>query len=106
MKTFVRAHDVDHGLNLEKAGATAVSCLLPMIYQLVKVVLDFIFPTELMLSNNLQVVPETLEPSLQLAAAVLAQVNNLNVSIVRIISCCRISTCFSLVLCHVFCVVE
>eukprot|EP00897_Mesotaenium_endlicherianum_P006963 jgi/Mesen1/6295/ME000325S05430 len=43
IKTFVRAHDVDHGLNLEKAGATAV-------------------------------VPETLEPSLQLAAAVLAQV--------------------------------
>lgn len=28
MKTFVRAHDVDHGLNLEKAGATAVSCPL------------------------------------------------------------------------------
>ena len=24
MKTFVRAHDVDHGLNLEKAGASAV----------------------------------------------------------------------------------
>ncbi|KAL7121307.1 hypothetical protein ACP275_02G174800 [Erythranthe tilingii] len=44
VKTFVRAHDVDHGLNLEKAGATAV-------------------------------VPETLEPSLQLAAAVLAQVS-------------------------------
>ncbi|CAH8316492.1 unnamed protein product [Eruca vesicaria subsp. sativa] len=42
VKTFVRAHDVAHGLNLEKAGATAV-------------------------------VPETLEPSLQLAAAVLAQ---------------------------------
>ncbi|KAF8769312.1 hypothetical protein HU200_006827 [Digitaria exilis] len=42
IKTFVRAHDVDHGVNLEKAGATAV-------------------------------VPETLEPSLQLAAAVLAQ---------------------------------
>ncbi|XP_022770377.1 K(+) efflux antiporter 2, chloroplastic-like isoform X2 [Durio zibethinus] len=42
VKTFVRAHDVDNGLNLEKAGATAV-------------------------------VPETLEPSLQLAAAVLAQ---------------------------------
>ncbi|CAN1237004.1 K(+) efflux antiporter 2, chloroplastic [Linum grandiflorum] len=42
IKTFVRAHDVDHGLNLEKAGASAV-------------------------------VPETLEPSLQLAAAVLAQ---------------------------------
>ncbi|CAH8316447.1 unnamed protein product [Eruca vesicaria subsp. sativa] len=42
VKTFVRAHDVVHGLNLEKAGATAV-------------------------------VPETLEPSLQLAAAVLAQ---------------------------------
>uniref|UniRef100_M4EWP8 RCK N-terminal domain-containing protein n=1 Tax=Brassica campestris TaxID=3711 RepID=M4EWP8_BRACM len=40
--TFVRAHGVVHGLNLEKAGATAV-------------------------------VPETLEPSLQLAAAVLAQ---------------------------------
>ena len=59
-----------------------------------------------MLSNNLQVVPETLEPSLQLAAAVLAQVNYLNVSIVRIISCCKISTGFSLVLCHVFCVVE
>ncbi|XP_073393167.1 K(+) efflux antiporter 2, chloroplastic isoform X2 [Physcomitrium patens] len=43
VKTFVRAHDVEHGLNLEKAGATAV-------------------------------VPETLEPSLQLAAAVLSQV--------------------------------
>ncbi|XP_020272194.1 LOW QUALITY PROTEIN: K(+) efflux antiporter 2, chloroplastic [Asparagus officinalis] len=43
VKTFVRAHDVDHGINLEKAGATAV-------------------------------VPDTLEPSLQLAAAVLAQV--------------------------------
>ncbi|XP_017701286.2 K(+) efflux antiporter 2, chloroplastic-like isoform X2 [Phoenix dactylifera] len=42
VKTFVWAHDVDHGINLEKAGATAV-------------------------------VPETLEPSLQLAAAVLAQ---------------------------------
>ncbi|XP_057496279.1 K(+) efflux antiporter 2, chloroplastic-like [Actinidia eriantha] len=42
VKTFVRAHDIDHGINLEKAGATAV-------------------------------VPETLEPSLQLAAAVLAQ---------------------------------
>ncbi|GJP56746.1 hypothetical protein CLOM_g15798 [Closterium sp. NIES-68] len=42
IKTFVRAHDIDHGINLEKAGATAV-------------------------------VPETLEPSLQLAAAVLAQ---------------------------------
>ncbi|CAL5382861.1 unnamed protein product [Camellia sinensis] len=42
VKTFVCAHDVDHGLILEKAEATAV-------------------------------VPETLEPSLQLAAAVLAQ---------------------------------
>ncbi|XP_024380474.1 K(+) efflux antiporter 2, chloroplastic isoform X2 [Physcomitrium patens] len=42
VKTFVRAHDVDHGMSLEKAGATAV-------------------------------VPETLEPSLQLAAAILAQ---------------------------------
>jgi len=27
VKTFVRAHDVDHGVNLEKAGATAVSTL-------------------------------------------------------------------------------
>jgi hypothetical protein len=26
VKTFVRAHDVEHGLNLEKAGAPAVSC--------------------------------------------------------------------------------
>eukprot|EP00252_Welwitschia_mirabilis_P000670 TRINITY_DN10645_c0_g1_i1.p1 TRINITY_DN10645_c0_g1~~TRINITY_DN10645_c0_g1_i1.p1 ORF type:complete len:1299 (-),score=306.34 TRINITY_DN10645_c0_g1_i1:215-4111(-) len=43
VKTFVRAHDVDHGINLEKAGATAV-------------------------------VPETLEPSLQLAAALLAEI--------------------------------
>ena len=42
--TYVRAHDVDHGLNLEKAGATAV-------------------------------VPETLEPSLQLASAVLAELS-------------------------------
>ncbi|KAF5953331.1 hypothetical protein HYC85_006187 [Camellia sinensis] len=45
VKTFVRVHDVDHGLNLEKAGPTTV-------------------------------VPETLEPSLQLATAVLAQVKN------------------------------
>ena len=44
VKIYVRAHDVHHGLNLEKAGATAV-------------------------------VPETLEPSLQLAAAVLSQLN-------------------------------
>eukprot|EP00898_Chlorokybus_atmophyticus_P005457 jgi/Chlat1/5912/Chrsp4S06407 len=44
VKTYVRAHDVDHGLILEKAGATAV-------------------------------VPETLEPSLQLAAAVLKEVD-------------------------------
>lgn len=29
VKTFVRAHDVDHGLNLEKAGATAVITLQP-----------------------------------------------------------------------------
>ncbi|EOA19843.1 hypothetical protein CARUB_v10000089mg [Capsella rubella] len=29
VKTFVRAHDVDHGLNLEKAGATAVISLQP-----------------------------------------------------------------------------
>ncbi|TYI73934.1 hypothetical protein E1A91_D07G164000v1 [Gossypium mustelinum] len=42
VKTFIQAHDVDHGLNLEKAGATAV-------------------------------VPETLEPSLQLAGAILSQ---------------------------------
>ncbi|GMQ02131.1 hypothetical protein CsSME_00048502 [Camellia sinensis var. sinensis] len=42
VKTSVCAHDVDHGLILEKAEATTV-------------------------------VPETLEPSLQLAAAVLAQ---------------------------------
>lgn len=40
VKTFVRARDVNHGVVLEKAGATAV-------------------------------VPETLEPSLQLAAAAL-----------------------------------
>ena len=40
VKTYVRAHDVAHGINLEKAGATAV-------------------------------IPEILEPSLQLAAAVL-----------------------------------
>jgi len=44
VKTYVRARDVEHGLNLEKAGATAV-------------------------------VPETLEPSLQLAAAVLSQMD-------------------------------
>jgi Kef-type K+ transport system membrane component KefB len=44
VRTYVRAHDVDHGLNLERAGATAV-------------------------------VPETLEPSLQLASAVLAELN-------------------------------
>ncbi|KAK9834871.1 hypothetical protein WJX81_005409 [Elliptochloris bilobata] len=44
VKSYVRAHDVDHGLNLEKAGATAV-------------------------------VPETLEPGLQLASAVLSNLN-------------------------------
>ncbi|KAG1672722.1 hypothetical protein FOA52_005200 [Chlamydomonas sp. UWO 241] len=44
VRTFVRAHDVAHGLNLEKAGATAV-------------------------------VPETLEPSLQLAAAALSNLD-------------------------------
>merc|ERR1711924_195453 len=41
-KVYVRARDVAHGLNLERAGASAV-------------------------------VPETLEPSLQLAAAVLQE---------------------------------
>ena len=44
VKTYVRSHDVDHGLLLEKAGATAV-------------------------------VPEILEPSLQLASAVLSELN-------------------------------
>jgi hypothetical protein len=43
VKTFVRAFDIENGVMLEKAGATAV-------------------------------VPEILEPSLQLAAAVLSQV--------------------------------
>lgn len=42
IKTYVRAHDINHGINLEKAGATVV-------------------------------VPETLEPSMQLAASVLSQ---------------------------------
>lgn len=42
VKSYVRAHDVEQGLNLERAGATAV-------------------------------VPETLEPSLQLAAAILSE---------------------------------
>lgn len=42
VKTYVRAHDIIHALNLEKAGASAV-------------------------------VPETLEPSMQLAANVLSQ---------------------------------
>jgi voltage-gated potassium channel Kch len=44
IKTYVRAHDINHGINLEKAGATVV-------------------------------VPETLEPSMQLAANVLTQFN-------------------------------
>ena len=44
LRIFVRAHDIEHGVNLEKAGATAV-------------------------------VPETLEPSLQLSAALLAEAN-------------------------------
>lgn len=43
VKTYVRAFDMDHARNLERAGASVV-------------------------------VPETLEPSLQLAASVLAQV--------------------------------
>ncbi|PPS02654.1 hypothetical protein GOBAR_AA18009 [Gossypium barbadense] len=60
VKTFVRAHDVDHGLNLEKAGATAV-----IFFHLLLNLPPVVF--------LLLVVPETLEPSLQLAAAVLAQ---------------------------------
>jgi hypothetical protein len=44
VKTYVRAHDINHGINLEKAGATVV-------------------------------VPEILEPSLQLAAAVLKELD-------------------------------
>jgi len=44
VKTYVRAHDVNHGINLERAGAAVV-------------------------------VPETLEPSLQLAASVLGALN-------------------------------
>lgn len=31
VKTFVRAHDVEHGLNLERAGATAVRCIFGVI---------------------------------------------------------------------------
>lgn len=42
VKTYVRAHDINHGINLEKAGATVV-------------------------------VPEVLEPSMQLAAAILSE---------------------------------
>jgi Kef-type K+ transport system membrane component KefB len=44
VKIFSRAHDINHGINLEKAGATAV-------------------------------IPETLEPSLQLAAEVLGELD-------------------------------
>ena len=51
-----------------------------------------------MLSNNLQVVRETLESNVQFADSVLAQVNNLYISIVSIIDCHKISTGFSLVL--------
>eukprot|EP00899_Mesostigma_viride_P020290 jgi/Mesvir1/28262/Mv04795-RA.8 len=54
-KIYVRAHDVDHGIILEKAGATAV-------------------------------VPETLEPSLQLASALLKEVDVPDDDIVQIIS--------------------
>ncbi|MFS7937269.1 putative regulator of K+ conductance, NAD(P)-binding domain superfamily [Helianthus anomalus] len=32
VKTFVRAHDVDHGIHLEKAGAIAVFLLLPSYF--------------------------------------------------------------------------
>jgi len=41
VKTFVRAHDVEHGLNLERAGATAVCCesILEIIIQL-EILLD------------------------------------------------------------------
>ncbi|KAF9608745.1 hypothetical protein IFM89_010877 [Coptis chinensis] len=63
VKTFVRAHDVDHGVNLEKADATAIFILASAIKN-----------RDLQSSmNSKHVVPETLEPSLQLAAAVLAQ---------------------------------
>lgn len=58
IKTYVRAYDVDHARNLEKAGATAV-------------------------------VPETLEPSLQIAASVLAQVNTPSDEIAGIIEAFR-----------------
>lgn len=48
VKTFVRAHDVDHGLNLEKAGATAV-----FIYEL-RLFTFFLIPV----SNFSQVINE------------------------------------------------
>ncbi|PON52892.1 Glutathione-regulated potassium-efflux system protein KefB [Parasponia andersonii] len=80
VKTFVRAHDVDHGLNLEKAGATAVT-LLDTDYKfallIIRIMVDFKDQGYIVfgfLRNCIPlVVPETLEPSLQLAAAVLAQ---------------------------------
>ncbi|GAX83065.1 hypothetical protein CEUSTIGMA_g10491.t1 [Chlamydomonas eustigma] len=60
VKTFVRAHDVTHGINLEKAGATAV-------------------------------VPEILEPSLQLSAAVLATLEFLPSEVSRMINAFRVN---------------
>ncbi|GAX79910.1 hypothetical protein CEUSTIGMA_g7350.t1 [Chlamydomonas eustigma] len=60
VKTFVRAHDVTHGINLEKAGATAV-------------------------------VPEILEPSLQLSAAVLDTLEFLPSEVSRMIDAFRVN---------------
>ncbi|CAI7742561.1 unnamed protein product [Closterium sp. NIES-54] len=103
VKTFVRAHDVTHGINLEKAGATAVvpETLEPSL-QLAAAVLAQVGPAarcrcarlgtwaevtlvprqhdvthgmNLKKAGATAVVPEALEPSLQLAAAVLAQMN-------------------------------
>lgn len=55
--------------------------------------------------KNLQVVPETLEPSLQLAAAVLAQVNIICPYRILIVACGRYSNFTKmLVLIWLFCV--
>ena len=41
VKTFVRAHDVVHGLNLEKAGATAVMFTNPSTFHEIRHVLSW-----------------------------------------------------------------
>ena len=98
VKSYVRAHDVDHGLNLEKARPQSAGCCTPgaPVMNLGAKSISFVccssvrtwklllrnacHPSETLTVPGTQagataVVPETLEPGLQLASAVLSNLN-------------------------------